>query len=165
VKSSNSDPNRRNLGSQVKNNPIPMILTSIGLSWMMMASGKNGVAQSRYNGEMSSDTDERSLKDALGNTASNTMDKASAAGDRMHDAAGNVKESTKDMRESLVHFYRDQPLLAGTLGIAIGAAQGALVPSTEMEDEMMGETSDQYSCADGLPKWGIPSIEYQLIVD
>lgn len=27
----------RNLGSQMKNNPMPLILTSVGISWMMMA--------------------------------------------------------------------------------------------------------------------------------
>ena len=40
-------------------------------------------------------------------------------------------------------FYRDQPLLAGSLGIAIGAALGALVPPTEIEDDMLGEARDR----------------------
>ncbi|MCE9681981.1 hypothetical protein [Halomonas alkalisoli] len=98
----------------MKNNPMPMILTSIGISWMMMSSG---------------------------NTKS--QDKAAAVGDRVHGATANMNESMQNARENLVQFYRDQPLIAGSLGIAIGAALGALVPPTEIEDDMLGEARDR----------------------
>lgn len=133
----------RNLGAQVKHNPMPMILTSIGISWLMMSSGKNGAAHSYDIRDASTDSDGRSFKDAIGDTAATSRDKAAAAGDRIHDATANVKESAQNARESLVQFYRDQPLIAGSLGIAIGAALGALVPPTEMEDDMFGEASDR----------------------
>ncbi|MEX2494486.1 MAG: DUF3618 domain-containing protein [Woeseia sp.] len=133
----------RNLGAQVKNNPMPMILTSIGISWLMMSSGKNGAAHGYGLHDASTDVDGRSFKEALGDTAAKSREKAAAAGDRMHDATANVKESAQNARDSLVHFYRDQPLIAGSLGIAIGAALGALVPPTEMEDDMFGEASDR----------------------
>lgn len=142
----------RNLGAQVKNNPLPMILTSIGISWMMMSSGKNGSARA-YNTNSfslgtsdsadSSDTEGSSLKSALSETAAKSREKAAAVGDRMHDTTANMKESAQSVRDSLVHFYRDQPLLAGSLGIAIGAALGALVPPTEFEDETFGEARDR----------------------
>ncbi len=127
----------RNLGSQVKNNPMPMILTSVGLSWMMMSSGKNGAAY-----DTSTDKDGRSFKDALGDTAAKSRDKAGAVGGRVHGASANAKQSAQNTRESLAQFYRDQPLLAGSLGIAIGAALGARVPPTEMEDDNLGEARD-----------------------
>lgn len=133
----------RNLGAQVKNNPMPIILTSIGISWMMMSSGHNGAAHAYDKSDTGTDKDGRSFKDALGDTAAKSRDKAAAVGDRVHDAAVNVKESAQNARESLVQFYRDQPLLAGSVGIAIGAALGALVPPTHMEDDMFGEASDR----------------------
>lgn len=37
---------------------------------------------------------------------------------------------------------REQPLLLGALGLAVGAALGALLPRTRMEDELVGEASD-----------------------
>lgn len=134
----------RNLGAQVKNNPMPMILTSIGLSWMIMSSGKNTSAAK----------DGSSLMDSLGNTAAKSRDKAAAMGDQVHGAtanmkdsaansAANMKDSAQNAGESLVQFYRDQPLIAGSLGIAIGAALGALVPPTDIEDDTFGETSDR----------------------
>lgn len=139
----------RNLGAQVKNNPMPMILTSVGLTWMMMASGKNGAAHPYVKHDMSTGKDGNGA-----GTASGLEDKAGAMGDRMHDAADNMKESmqgatehamesAQNVRDSLAHFYRDQPLIAGSLGIAIGAALGALVPPTEMEDDMFGDASDR----------------------
>ncbi len=132
----------RNLGSQVKNNPLPMILTSVGISWMMMTSGKSNVSHNPGSYDTSSGKDGHSFKNGLGDALSMSKDKASAMGDRVHDASANLKESAQSARESLVKFYRDQPLLAGSLGIAIGAALGALVPPTEMEDDMLGEARD-----------------------
>ncbi|NYS62224.1 hypothetical protein [Vreelandella salicampi] len=61
----------------------------------------------------------------------------------MHSATSHVNESAQNARESLSQFYRDQPLIAGSLGIAIGAALGALVPPTEIEDDMLGEKRDR----------------------
>lgn len=133
----------RNLGAQVKNNPMPMILTSIGISWLMMSSGKNGAAHPYDTHGASTDANGRGFKDAIGDTAAKSRDKAAAVGDRMHDASAHVRESAQDARESLAQFYRDQPLIAGSLGIAIGAALGALVPPTEMEDDMFGDASDR----------------------
>jgi ElaB/YqjD/DUF883 family membrane-anchored ribosome-binding protein len=139
----------RNLGAQVKNNPLPMILTSIGISWMMMSTGKNGSAHAYRSSSFSLDNadsagpDGSSIKSALSDTAAKSREKAAAAGDRLHDTTANVKESAQSVRDSLVHFYRDQPLLAGSLGIAIGAALGALVPPTEFEDDTFGEARDR----------------------
>lgn len=77
------------------------------------------------------------------NTARVEPAPANAAGDRVHGATANVKESAQNVREKLERFYRDQPLLAGGIGIAIGAALGALVPSTEIEVDNIGEASDR----------------------
>ncbi len=41
-------------------------------------------------------------------------------------------------------ILRDNPLLLGALGIAIGAAIGAALPKTRIEDEYFGETADAY---------------------
>lgn len=132
----------RNLGSQVKSNPMPMILTSVGISWMMMSSDSKGEAHTHHASASSPAKDGRSLKDALGDTAAKAQDTTAEVSDRVHGAGANVNESVQNARESLVHFYRDQPLIAGSLGIAIGAALGALVPPTEIEDDMLGEARD-----------------------
>ena len=47
------------------------------------------------------------------------------------------------MRENTSQMLRDQPLVAGALGIAIGAVLGALLPLSRRENELMGETRDE----------------------
>ena len=133
----------RNLGSQVKNNPLPMILTSVGISWMMMSSGNKAAAHAQASFDTGKDSNGRGFKNAIGESVTKSRDKAAAVGDRVQGATADVKDTAQHARESLVKFYRDQPLLAGSLGIAIGAALGALVPPTEMEDGIFGDVSDR----------------------
>jgi HPt (histidine-containing phosphotransfer) domain-containing protein len=45
--------------------------------------------------------------------------------------------------QDMLDFCRDQPLVLAGLGIALGAAVGAVLPSTETEDQLMGEASDE----------------------
>jgi hypothetical protein len=40
-------------------------------------------------------------------------------------------------------FCRDQPLVVAGVGLAVGAAIGALLPRTQAEDELLGEASDE----------------------
>jgi hypothetical protein len=46
-------------------------------------------------------------------------------------------------REGFNSLLEEQPLMLGALGIALGAAIGAALPSTESEDRMMGEARDK----------------------
>ena len=180
-----------NLGATVKNNPMPLILTTVGVSWMMMSSKSGAARHYRYN-EMYRDTygdtygvsdafgepdafsasgsdayggqdtysssEDRSLKDKVGDKLSGAAEKsrerAAAVGDRIHGTADNLRYraqhakdnmrySAQHARDSLADFYREQPLLAGSLGVAIGAALGAMVPPTEREDELLGHTRDR----------------------
>ncbi|MFO7550403.1 MAG: DUF3618 domain-containing protein [Haliea sp.] len=133
----------RNLGAQVKSNPLPMILTSIGISWMMMSSGNSSATKAYGSPGTSTERNGRGFKDTLEDTAHKTRDKAAAVGDRVQGATANARESAQDARETLSQFYREQPLIAGSLGIAIGAALGALVPPTEIEDDMLGAARDR----------------------
>ena len=47
-----------------------------------------------------------------------------------------------DYVESTKNFMQDQPLVAGALGVAAGALIGSLLPSSKMEDEMVGDRAD-----------------------
>jgi ElaB/YqjD/DUF883 family membrane-anchored ribosome-binding protein len=57
-------------------------------------------------------------------------------------ASGSAGQLGGQLRQGWNRASTEQPLLLGALGIALGAALGALLPRTETEDRLMGETSD-----------------------
>lgn len=85
-----------------------------------------------------------------GDAASGAMrsagDAAGAARDRLaasaHDARDYAYGAGDSARQGLGWLMREQPLVLGAIGVALGAAVGALLPGTDAEDRMMGETRD-----------------------
>jgi hypothetical protein len=64
------------------------------------------------------------------------------------DFASSIPDTASDLldtaRSNLAAMFREQPLLLGAVGIAIGAGIAASLPSTELEAEYFGETSDHF---------------------
>lgn len=89
---------------------------------------------------------------------------AGAASERLRDAAGDVREQLHDYgqdasatgrraaesvrdyadsgRRSLSDALDREPLVLGAIGLAVGAALGAMLPGTRFEDETFGKTRD-----------------------
>ena len=47
------------------------------------------------------------------------------------------------LQGSLQYMLQEQPLALAAIGIALGAAIGAALPSTERENQLLGQTSDK----------------------
>ena len=71
--------------------------------------------------------------------ASSTVQRLADAGQGARDQFGRFGDGT---RQGLGWLVREQPLVLGAIGLAVGAAVGALLPGTETEDRLMGETRD-----------------------
>lgn len=69
---------------------------------------------------------------------------AESAGEQAIQAATAAQERAMQMRQSANDLLRDQPLVVGALGLAVGAVLGAVMPLTRRENELMGETRDQF---------------------
>lgn len=86
----------------------------------------------------------------LQSSASSALDRASRFGSEQADALSGYVKSVPDsgaemigsVRSNLSDLFRAQPLALGALGLAIGAGIAAALPSTEVEAEYFGETSD-----------------------
>ncbi|MFL1453105.1 hypothetical protein ACJO5Y_01525 [Marinobacter sp. GN3S48] len=160
----------RNLSRQVENNPIPTILAGVSLIWLMTASkqpsvhrgdrGDRGESVTDTIGKKAGATREKlssatsSLRSSSHDAAERTREAghrvAAGASDAMHrvsDASRHTAESARsglrNAREGYTQMLRDQPLLVGVLAVAAGAALGALLPRTSVEDRVMGELSDR----------------------
>jgi hypothetical protein len=75
---------------------------------------------------------------------------AASVRDSVTSAAATVKESSAAAArhayvrsQDALEFAKEQPLVLGGLGFALGAALGAALPPSEIEDELMGSTSDE----------------------
>jgi ElaB/YqjD/DUF883 family membrane-anchored ribosome-binding protein len=83
---------------------------------------------------------------ALRGTASTAYD---AAAERSRQGADAVARGARSMREgaatggkNVMTFLQEQPLVLAGIGLAIGALLGTSLPSTEVEDKLMGDASD-----------------------
>lgn len=102
--------------------------------------------------------------DRAASAASAVRERVSAAGDVARGAAEGARNAVHDagdaarrtgshlaemsrsgaqgLREGYSYLSQEQPLVLGALAVAVGAAIGALIPSSEVEDRLMGEASD-----------------------
>lgn len=155
-----------NLSESVKHNPMPVLLTSIGLAWMMMADGRRG----NGNGHASERSHERwqhakerltGAKDRMGEAgrslrdggaaARDTLERSRAAmarashavGERSGRAASAARDELAQVRSTFNDLLHDQPLVLGAIGLAAGAIMGAALPATEQENRTLGRTRDR----------------------
>lgn len=155
-----------NLGTTLKANPVPAVLTSVGLLWLAL--GQNRAPAPATSGTPLKDKLSGAL-DSVANSAGQTRDslnrgshdvrdkvtglgdtvsaKASQTGERLSDTAAQAKDTLADQAQQLKGGFdtllREQPLVVGALGIALGALLGAALPRTQAEDRTLGKHSDK----------------------
>ena len=71
---------------------------------------------------------------------SDTVDHLAHQAHKLGDQAQHQADKTSRM---IVDMFKQQPLVAGALAFAAGAALGAVLPATEQEDQALGKLSDK----------------------
>lgn len=154
-----------NLSNTAKANPVPTVLTSIGLIWLMAGQNRQPPAPAPARSSSGpSLTDKLSTKvSGLKQQGSDLRERTSQAGhdvsasladaghrvsDTSRHAAETLRQQSERARGGFNHLLNEQPLALGAIGIALGALLAASVPPTRKEDEMLGRASD--SVTDGL---------------
>lgn len=158
-----------NLGTSVRNNPVPAVLTSVGLLWLMMSQNRPPVPQPVYRTGPDQDRAGEwvdgladgidSARDHLHQTADSLKEgyqslkgKAAHLGDNvgaasenlshaMHDAGDRLARNSQVLGQQFNQLLKEQPLVVAAAGIALGALLGAALPTTSTEQRMMGRTS------------------------
>jgi hypothetical protein len=96
----------------------------------------------------------QSAKQSLSQTAQSFGQSAQSAKQSLAGTAQSMRERASSMSQSarqqvdrakggFEYMLREQPLVLGAIGLAIGAAVAAMAPRTRKEDEMMGEARDR----------------------
>jgi hypothetical protein len=146
---------------QAKENPMPLAVMGLGLAWLMSGAGKAGGSGGGY-------AEPRSFAEAgaqgasassglvdkvhgVGDKASDMIatarDKlsgaAAAVGDSASGAAGKVGEYGQQAQRNFGRLLEREPLLIGAAGLLVGAAIGAALPATDLEDRTVGPVRDK----------------------
>jgi ElaB/YqjD/DUF883 family membrane-anchored ribosome-binding protein len=67
---------------------------------------------------------------------------ARRAGAGVAEATTQAQQSVTDLSRNFVALCKEQPILMAGIGVALGAAIGALLPSSTAENRLMGKASD-----------------------
>lgn len=78
----------------------------------------------------------------LATAGGSLTDSARSGAQAIGDAATEIAQSSRTASRAMVDFGREQPLLVAATGIILGAVIGALLPSTQLEDRLVGDSSD-----------------------
>ena len=152
----------QNIANAVKANPVPALLTTVGLVWLYASrndpapspmldrgllagsrtdTGTDGPGIVDRARELGEDVSE-SVSATWNQTRSRVSDTASRLADTAQSARTTLQQQTDRAVQSYNQLLRDNPLALGAIGIAIGALLGAALPGTEPENRLMGEASD-----------------------
>ena len=151
----------QNIANAVKANPVPALLTTVGLVWLYasrndpapspmlgrFAGTHPGVGASDGQGMMDRARDlGEDVSDSVSSTWNQAKSRVSDTASRLADTAQGARATLQQQTDRAVqgynHLLRDNPLALGAIGIAIGALLGAALPTTEPENRLMGEASD-----------------------
>jgi hypothetical protein len=155
-----------NLGSSIKENPVPAMLAAVGIGWMILVPKRPSLPSSAYGhyadydpndegtlGDMGEsikikmvDAGERMRSGAVAardRLADSWMISKDAVRDRMSQTASTAQAQANRAREGFNTLLEEQPMILGAVGLAVGAAIGAMLPSTEQEDRLLGPARDK----------------------
>jgi hypothetical protein len=88
------------------------------------------------------DSARHSVASAASSAYEASAERARRAADFLASSGSSLRHGSAKAGRSLARFVQEQPLVVAGAGLAIGAALGAMFPSTKAEDELMGEASD-----------------------
>jgi hypothetical protein len=81
--------------------------------------------------------------DRMSGVGSAARDAASGAMSATRHVGGSIQQQSDQLSRQIVSLFDQQPLIAGALAFAVGAAVGATLPHTEQEDQLLGEQADK----------------------
>jgi hypothetical protein len=83
----------------------------------------------------------------VGDMGARARERMAHAGHDLSERAGQTgayaRQYGYQARQGLRHTLNEQPLVLGAIGLAVGAALGAILPRSEREDRLMGGASDR----------------------
>ena len=145
----------------IKRNPVPAAIAGAGLAmlWMNRSGGssqkfndgtrytggyRNGYQQEQGSGLTDTARDAASrVGEAVGGVGETVGSVGQDAGQAAGEMIGRAGETAQQVGWRLERFMQASPLAMGAIAAGAGAVVGALVPSTPVEQDMLGDASQQ----------------------
>lgn len=129
--------------------PLQVALVAGGVAWWLLRS--RGRADHQWDGAAEgwqdhegyatyADSGAQSATEAAGEAASQAAARVKSAA---HTARVQARQQWARASSSVDHFVHDNPLAAGAVALAVGAAIGLAVPATRLEDRVLADTGSQ----------------------
>lgn len=158
------------LSNTIKENPVPVALVGIGLTWLAVSSRgssrartssvdetgfgvagslerREGIEGAEPGGLESAREKARDIADSAREKTAELKERAATvsheAGERAREAKSRVQGAASRARESSSELWESQPLVVGAIAVGVGALLGALLPSTPRERRALGPTRDE----------------------
>jgi ElaB/YqjD/DUF883 family membrane-anchored ribosome-binding protein len=135
----------RSVADACRRNPVPIMITVAGLGWLVASSiGKRDaidVTATAVDLDDEADLDDDSLDEASSYEAS--YRDSHSLRSKVHDRVAAARTQTRRAQYRAVSAVEESPFVFGGLAIAIGALLGAVIPSTEYEDKVVGQVRDR----------------------
>ena len=139
-------------------NPIPMTLIGLGVGMLVIrnftgrsydssTSSGRSLPGRRSNYELGDVGQSRQTYESGTGTLNQVKETASDLASRSTEALSNLGTKAKDSASAVSSRFgvmmRDNPLAVGAVAIAAGTAVGLMLPSTQIENEYIGETGER----------------------
>lgn len=131
-----------NLGSQVRDNPLPLALIGAGVALLAMKSPAAAAAPP----PAASSSPQLDLGEAAKTVSADIGQGVERASQGARAAAGAATDTVSryghEAAKGLEGLLDREPLVLAAVGVALGAALGAALPPTRLEDRLMGPLRD-----------------------
>jgi hypothetical protein len=158
------------LGATMRNNPVPVVLTLAGITWLVASSynsrqppgqdlssrfSRSGVGQKLQQRAQTArqriQSTASSARERLHSRSESSGEEWSSTGgassgrlsNAMHSARDNAGVRAREMQDRVYGMMNEQPLVLGALAVAVGAIIGTAIPSTQYENRVLGTARDR----------------------
>jgi ElaB/YqjD/DUF883 family membrane-anchored ribosome-binding protein len=136
------------VGDSVRRNPVPILLTVAGLGWLIVSAVRTRETIDVTVGDdyVASDDDESPLDDSADeflDDDESAYPESRTMRSRFYGRIEAARARTRRAQYQAVSAVEQRPFLFGGLAVAIGALIGAVIPSTQYEDKVVGQVRDR----------------------
>jgi hypothetical protein len=136
----------QSVGDSVRRNPVPILLTVAGLGWLIVSAVRTRESIDVTIGDEypAGEDDEAALGESFDDELDDEPAYAEAtARSRFYGGIEAARARTRRAQYRVVSAVEERPFLFGGLAVAIGALIGAVIPSTQYEDKVVGQVRDR----------------------